>query len=454
MRHGCVALALVMSALVGAPALADGPEELRELERRAVAALDAGDLEAAETHYRELVRRGGEPYRDGLAKVLHRSWVVQAQEARAKGELEEAVRAYRKALAERADLSTERELFAVELALEARTVAGALRAQADELERAADVHAAAGRWPEAVELLSRAVVGAAEPARVREKLSRWSLEVLRRAELDEAVAALQSARSHVEAGRWRDAMAAFDRAAAVTPLERADQERFRLARRRSAEGGMCRIPAGVARLGSTFAADEQGGAQVDVAAFWIDRCEVTQGEYHAFVLATGHPGPADWVRDSPPVGQGNHPVTGVSWHDAHRYARWAGKRLPTEAEWVRAARGDTQHLYPWGSLVPIDEPMCNALEQGHHGPISVGSYPKGASPFGVHDLLGNVLEWTATPYRPYPGATWVSPGATQYVLCGGCWLFPVQMLRVGVRYHDAPESTAKTHGFRCAMDAE
>lgn len=192
------------------------------------------------------------------------------------------------------------------------------------------------------------------------------------------------------------------------------------------------IPAGSFTLGSAgfpFAYDnEQAPHEVELAAFRIDRCPVTNGAFAEFVDEGGYLEPRFWseegwawreregiTRPYSWVGEERRlrglfgerpfaveePVWGVSWHEAEAYARWAGRRLPTEAEWERAARGTDGRRFPWGDAEP-DDALAN-FGARFDGPTPVGAFSAGASPDGVLDLAGNVWEWTATDFGPYPG---------------------------------------------------
>lgn len=144
-----------------------------------------------------------------------------------------------------------------------------------------------------------------------------------------------------------------------------------------------------------------------VDSFFIDRFEVTIEEYYRFIKATDYPVPRNWS-DEWKKGKFNSqeaklPVTYVSWIDAQAYAEWAGKRLPTEAEWEHAARGADKRLYPWGNEFRTNYANVKGLlKQGQLSPVD--SYPRDVSPFGVHDMAGNVSEWTSSAAAPYPGS--------------------------------------------------
>src|SRR3569833_235140 len=126
----------------------------------------------------------------------------------------------------------------------------------------------------------------------------------------------------------------------------------------------------------------------------------TKAQYARFVAATGHRPPLHWTKGKIPKGLELHPVTMVSWFDAKAYAEWAGKRLPTEQEWERAARGTDGRRWPWGNK--MDPSRLNTYNQVG-STTKVGAYPSGASPEGLLDMAGNVSEWVADDFLPYPG---------------------------------------------------
>ncbi|MBI2372119.1 MAG: SUMF1/EgtB/PvdO family nonheme iron enzyme [Deltaproteobacteria bacterium] len=203
-----------------------------------------------------------------------------------------------------------------------------------------------------------------------------------------------------------------------------------------------------------FATAEVPRHRVTLSAFYLDRYEVTNAQYGRFREATGREAPAFWSdsRFNAPT----QPVVGVSWHDAQAYCRWAGKRLPPEAEWEKAARGTDERQFPWGNAW---EPARVNAEGKLGKPAPVGSYPDGVSPYGVHDLAGNVWEWVADWHDAtyYPRSPQRNPQGPeqgqQKVLRGGSWLGHPFFLRTTVRSRFAPEGRTQYLGFRCAKGA-
>jgi len=265
---------------------------------------------------------------------------------------------------------------------------------------------------------------------------------------------------------------------------------------------------------------------VFVDAFYIDKYEVTNAQYKKFVDETGHPSPSvptmaevslafrnelgdeasvisatqlentyqelgrqlepwAWKNGNYPEGKANHPVVLVSLYDAAAYAKWADKRLPTEAEWEKAARGTDGRIYPWGnnwdsnkcnsaervaqkalpnlreSLLWFEEwkrfpPMATALNTT----VPVGIYKKGKSPFGVCDMAGNAFEWCMDWYdenyyaqSPKRNPSGPATGRVR-VLRGGSWNYPGFKLRTTYRNKHAPEIGGSPNGFRCATDVQ
>lgn len=219
---------------------------------------------------------------------------------------------------------------------------------------------------------------------------------------------------------------------------------------------MVSIPAGPFLMGSdTGRGDEAPAHEVDLPAFEIDKFEVTNADFARFVEATGYKTDAEkagvantWRAYA--QGKDNHPVVKVSWNDAVAYCQWLGKRLPTEAEWEKAARGTDGRVYPWGN--EYDPQKANGKDRGIRGTTAVGSFAEGASPYGVMDMAGNVWEWTADWYQPYPGSTFASDyfGEKFKVLRGGGWFETADFLRTTVRNAGALETANDDIGFRCA----
>ena len=248
----------------------------------------------------------------------------------------------------------------------------------------------------------------------------------------------------------------------------------------SAPEGMVLIPAGEFQMGSNAPEaenDEQPVHTVYVDAFFMDKYEVTNLEYQQFVLANPrwgkdridgnfHDGDylAHWTGNDYPGGEANHPVVHVSWYAAVAYSKWAGKRLPTEAEWEYAARGGLSGKnYPWGD--DIDSGKAN-YNLNVDGTTPVGVYPPNG--YGLYDMAGNVWEWCLDEYdenfyassprnNPLSGANnpdWVMNNftgvKTARVLRGGAWGNSPKYLRVASRSRDTPSLTSDYGGFRCA----
>lgn len=220
---------------------------------------------------------------------------------------------------------------------------------------------------------------------------------------------------------------------------------------------MVEIPAGPFTMGSNAGDPEDApGHEVDLPAFEIDKFEVINVDYATFVEATGYTtfaeqgGYAGW-RDEWEEGEDNHPVVRVTWADAEAYCTWLGKRLPTEAEWEKAARGDDERRFPWGN--DWNPAKANVKETGLRGTTAMGSFGEGASPYGVEDIAGNVWEWTADWYQAYPGNNTADDyyGEKFRVTRGGGWFDEEPQLTTFNRNAADPQKTANDDlGFRCA----
>ncbi len=246
---------------------------------------------------------------------------------------------------------------------------------------------------------------------------------------------------------------------------------------------MIRIPAGEFQLGnnSLDAIDNEQPVQtLYLDTYWIDRYPVTNAQYQAFLAADGYENPQWWSKagwqwrqthqiTQPLYWSGNpnlaqHPVYGVSYYEAEAYACFVGKRLPTEAEWEKAAswNPETQQrqLYPWGDIWPNTD-HCN-----HDGAIAhttpVGAYPAGRSFYGCEDMLGNVWEWTATwfdgypgfEFYPYRGYSQVYFDGKHRVMRGGSWVTRPWALRSAFRNWYDPGTRQIFAGFRCVREIE
>ncbi len=223
-----------------------------------------------------------------------------------------------------------------------------------------------------------------------------------------------------------------------------------------AEAGMVAIPAGEFTMGSQNGVERPPHA-VFVDTFEMDRFEVANQDFERFVAGTGYVTDAEKAGDTSwrayAEGKPDHPVVKVSWNDAQAFCQWAGKRLPTEAEWEKAARGADERVYPWGN--GWDANKANAKESGRRGTTAVGSFPAGASPYGVMDMAGNVSEWTSDWFQPYPGY----PGGdneAQYfgqkyrVIRGGGWFSDQEQVRTTERSASSMTLANDDVGFRCA----
>jgi serine/threonine-protein kinase len=221
---------------------------------------------------------------------------------------------------------------------------------------------------------------------------------------------------------------------------------------------MVLVPAGPFAMGSAR-------REVHLDAFYVDRMPVTNEQFKVFVDATGYR-PTDedakrflshWRNGEISRGEEKHPVVYVSWLDARAYAAWAGKRLPTEAEWEKAARGTDGRKYPWGRAEPTPSRANFGRRDGGTSPV--GSFPDGASPFGVLDLAGNVWEWCEdvddeafyeTGPSHNPKNTQRTKGKSHHVMRGGSWMYDAGSLRTFARIGFEARYRFAGGGFRCA----
>jgi len=258
------------------------------------------------------------------------------------------------------------------------------------------------------------------------------------------------------------------------------------------------VPAGTFVMGSDDDEDLVYPAgpkhTVAVDAFWIYQHEVTNAQFRKFVAETGYTtsreeagkswvfqdGDWGWVSGAnwaAPQGPGSdldglddHPAVHVSWFDAAVYCAWAGGRLPTEAEWEKAARGEDGRTYPWGENAPSGKRVnfCDlncesiganlAADDGYALTAPVGIYPDGASPFGVFNMAGNVYEWVGDwyEYDYYETSPDVNPTGPERgdrrVVRGGCWAGQPKILTAWFRKAEFPDFSSDTYGFRCVLE--
>ena len=213
------------------------------------------------------------------------------------------------------------------------------------------------------------------------------------------------------------------------------------------------VPAGEFVMGSNGGAEDDPQHTVMLHEYWIDLFPVTNAQFAQFVQATAYQAQGDW-RGEFRAGKERHPVVNVTWDDACAYAEWCGKRLPTEAQWEKAARGTDGREYPWGNH--WDGNHCNVSGRGT---TPVGNYPAGASPYGCQDMAGNVAEWVADWYDPayYSASPREDPpgpatGARR-VVRGGAWNSSQPDARAAARYDGAPDGRDDGIGFRLACSS-
>jgi formylglycine-generating enzyme required for sulfatase activity len=227
---------------------------------------------------------------------------------------------------------------------------------------------------------------------------------------------------------------------------------------------MVLVPAGDFLMGSTVQdvyrvadVDEWPQRKVWVDDFYIDVHEVTNAQYKVYVDSMKVTPPPKWLNGNYGIGEDGLPVISITWDEAAAYAKWAGKRLPTEAEWEKAARGTDARAFPWGNSFD----RFHANNGDHLVPIM--TYPQGVSPYGAYDMAGNAAEWVDGGYTQYPRATTdVLPRdlpdrkdvfhAERHVYRGGSWNTFPKYLRCSNRESAAPNKRWVYVGFRCAMD--
>lgn len=213
--------------------------------------------------------------------------------------------------------------------------------------------------------------------------------------------------------------------------------------------------------------DEYPRHEVVLDTFLIDQFEVTNGRYLEFIKSTGHRVPQNPTNPTRNLWQGGtiteslaeRPVINVDWFDADAYCKWAGKRLPSEAEWEKSAKGTSDRRFPWGNVEPTAKHLnYNQKWIGEKTLMPVGSYEAGKSPYGVYDIVGNVWEWVndwydARYYEKSPSKNPPGPQeGTKKVIRGAGWQNETPTVRIFTRVDSDPTMRNESTGFRCAAD--
>lgn len=222
--------------------------------------------------------------------------------------------------------------------------------------------------------------------------------------------------------------------------------------------------------------DESPAKMIYLSSYYIDKYEVSNAQYKEFMRSTDHAAPAYW--DHRQLNKPEFPVTGVNWFDANEYCRWSKKRLPTEAEWEKAARGPAGLTYPWGNTLDVEKANFSKGDRGNKMVTTqVDSYPEGKSYYGAHNMAGNVFEWVQDWYDPdyYKnqdnvrnvkgpklGVNLGVPGkyeekikyGQKKVIRGGSWFAPPESITTTHRFWNDPmnNSYGVGLGIRCARD--
>lgn len=248
------------------------------------------------------------------------------------------------------------------------------------------------------------------------------------------------------------------------------------------EGDMVQIPAGNFIFGTNeqdtegealalgipkpWYVDEGPQQKIFLKSFYIDRYETTNRRYKAYVDAVGAVAPRDWKNNKYPEDKADYPVVWVNWYDATNFCEWAGKRLPSEKQWEKTARGENGNQYPWGNEFHREYANLPEKPGSKNTIVKVGSFPKGATPLGIYDLAGNAWEWTDDDYAPYKDSTYKSPNyGTGFKVIRGVsgsdighfpgsayFLVLQKFARSGFRQFVNPDEGSLDVGFRCVSD--
>ena len=287
---------------------------------------------------------------------------------------------------------------------------------------------------------------------------------------------MTGAREATRGRDWAIAIAAYEAALRVRPGDAEAQKALgEVKSLQKVLAGMVYVAAGEFTMGSTQYDDEKPAHKVYLDGYYIDRTEVTNAAYAEFLNAKGNQaeGGVTWLeadsgdaliesrggRFAPKAGYGEHPVIEVSWHGAKAYCEWAGKRLPTEAEWEKAARGTDGRTYPWGASWDAAKANAYGDGDGYSRTAPVGSFALGASPYGALDMSGNVWEWCSDwydedYYKSSPSRNPKGPSSgSARVLRGGSWSNDLSNnFRAACRDGGGPTYRVGLNGFRCARN--
>ena len=326
-------------------------------------------------------------------------------------------------------------------------------AELDRIIAEADEQATSDRWDAALAVYDNALKKYPALAGIEDfGASRRRVEKHRQDAATAFATAVERARSEAKAGRFTAALRTARMAGTLYPENPAGTALLKEITRQMLESNLVSIPPtpkGGVKLGDAKQPDEPERTFTS-PGFLMDKYEVTNEEYYLFVHLSGHrpPPSALWSGGEPKTGAERYPVTHVSASDAEAFAKWAGKRLPTEDEWEYVARWNDGRVYPWGSTEPSDRnPMCQSFEASlasnpNQVPknVPVGSWPDSQSLFGIHDLAGSVWEWTSTPL------------GNLRIQKGGSFLTMVRATRGSNRLADDTDLLHPDVGFRCVKD--
>lgn len=413
-------------------------------------ALVAQDWDAARRAFETAAAiRSTDDLRSKLQRARFEVAWADGQKSEAAGNLSAAITSYRAALDFLDDEKARVRLKSVEAQL-AEQKAAVRRKEFEQKFAAAEGLEKQSKYAEACAAYEACRACCDEPALLDSRIASCRKK---RDEIEQLfTSAMVAARKAASEESWTAAVVAAERALSYRP----DDPEARGLKKTAVEQAILRemvlIPAGDALLGSDESDREKPVRTVFLGAYYIDRNEVTNAQYLAYVEAARAPAPAHWKNNKPPRGQENYPVIGVSYAEAEAYAKWAGKRLPTADEWEKAARGANGLRFPWGGEFDSTKAVALGAERGFAMPV--GSCKSGPSPYGCLDMSGNVMEWTSTTT---PGSVTDSGGQQRprefRILKGGSFLYPGDRLRASNVFVDDPELSFVDVGFRCARDA-